>query len=220
MPRRRSNTNVDVVPICGEKLRALRDELGLSMKVLSARAGISRSSLGLIEAQKRHPSRTSPQQGSRSASGIVSRTPRSSGFLAAGMAGDGASMPRSMVSDYRACSGKVRLSICLRFIGTGPADVSGGKRRDFCPQYFSIANVIQTPPTSNPCPGPQQDLGPRSFTEKCVSSFPITRSNILFLITTITNPRPTFRPPIPISKKTPPSTSTSSRCVCRRPNLY
>ena len=55
--RRRSNTNVDVVPICGEKLRALRDELGLSMKVLSARAGISRSSLGLIEAQKRHPSR-------------------------------------------------------------------------------------------------------------------------------------------------------------------
>ena len=54
---RRNRGYADVVPICGGKLRALRHELGVSLKVLSKRANLSSSGVSLIETQQRRPSR-------------------------------------------------------------------------------------------------------------------------------------------------------------------
>jgi excinuclease ABC subunit B len=51
------NTNVDVVPIRPSDLRALRIELGLSMKRLAALSNCSRPALSLIESGVRRPSR-------------------------------------------------------------------------------------------------------------------------------------------------------------------
>lgn len=51
-----SNTNVDLMPQCGEFLKNLRVTYGLSQKDLSEKVGCARSHIGLIEGGKRYPS--------------------------------------------------------------------------------------------------------------------------------------------------------------------
>ncbi|MER3484893.1 MAG: hypothetical protein C4345_01840, partial [Chloroflexota bacterium] len=51
------NTNVDIVPLDGSRLRQLRITLGLSQARLAERAACTRSMLSLIENGHRHPSR-------------------------------------------------------------------------------------------------------------------------------------------------------------------
>ena len=54
---KKGNTNVDVVPICGAELRALRLGAQLSARSLGERAGVSRSAVQLYENGDRRPSR-------------------------------------------------------------------------------------------------------------------------------------------------------------------
>ena len=51
------HSNVDVVAINGEQLRWLRNQLGMSAKLLGERSGISRSGVQLFETGKRRPRR-------------------------------------------------------------------------------------------------------------------------------------------------------------------
>ena len=54
---RAGNTNVDVVPIRGADLRALRQQLGLSARALGDRADVTRSAVQSYETETRRPSR-------------------------------------------------------------------------------------------------------------------------------------------------------------------
>ena len=58
----------------------------------------------------------------------------------------------------------------------------------------------------------------RSCIRRCASSFPRTRSSISFPTTTTTSPRPTCLRATCSSRRIRASTSTSSRCACRRPS--
>ena len=57
--QRPGNSNVDVVPINGQQLQALRLQLGLSAKALGTLAQLSRPAIHLIEGNQRRPQRTS-----------------------------------------------------------------------------------------------------------------------------------------------------------------
>ena len=54
---RKTNTNVDVVPICPESLKELRVSLRLTMSDLGASSGVRHSAISLIESSQRRPSR-------------------------------------------------------------------------------------------------------------------------------------------------------------------
>ncbi len=51
------NTNVDVVPVSGKRIRTMRHALGLRQRDIAERVGIARSHLSLIESSLRFPSR-------------------------------------------------------------------------------------------------------------------------------------------------------------------
>ena len=54
---RKTDTNVDVVPICPESLKGLRTSLQLTMSALGWASGVGHSAVSLIESGKRKPSR-------------------------------------------------------------------------------------------------------------------------------------------------------------------
>ncbi|RMF84366.1 MAG: helix-turn-helix domain-containing protein, partial [Nitrospinota bacterium] len=53
----KGDTNVDVIPVSGEKIRELRTKLGWSQKELADRIGCSRVLISLMESEDRRPSR-------------------------------------------------------------------------------------------------------------------------------------------------------------------
>lgn len=57
--QRPANSNVDVVPIDGQRLRWLRNQLGMTAKMLGEAADLSRAIIQLYENNQRHPSRSS-----------------------------------------------------------------------------------------------------------------------------------------------------------------
>jgi superfamily II DNA or RNA helicase len=111
--------------------------------------------------------------------------------------------PPPLLNWWRACNDGEVFQTLLGVTGSG--------------KTFTMANVIAQMGRPAIVFAPNKTLAAQLYSQNSENSFLKTRSNTSLVITTTTSPRLMYRSATCSLKKTPPSTSTSNRCVCHAP---